>query len=397
MRMVIATAGAVALSVGLVVAGDQAATPAAPKVAPAAAPAKPQSPATSARPAPVAAHAATAKPNQPAAAGMTAEAQTALVKQYCVGCHNDRNKERVGNLSLAAFDAAAIVDNAAVGEKMIRKLRAGMMPPPGAKRPEPAVLAEFAGALETRIDRAAALAPNPGFRPFQRANRAEYAHAVSDLLGIDVDVHAFLPPDTISNGFDNVADSQAMSPTLMEGYLRTASQIARLAVGDRSASATSVTYKIPRARSQMWHVEGTPMGTRGGLSTVHIFPADGEYVFKAALHYQPLGGLVGSRSMSTFNLEESIEVSIDGERVGVLALNTRMNESDPKNNLEPQTAPVHVKAGPHRVSAAFISQFEAIPDDLVAPLENSLADVDAGQGITLLPHLRELRVIGPSL
>jgi len=288
---------------------------------------------------------------------MTADAQTALVKQYCVGCHNDRNKERAGSLTLAEFDAATIVDHGALGEKMIRKLRAGMMPPPGAKRPDNAVLAEFAGALETRIDRAAAVAPNPGFRPFQRANRAEYAQAVSDLLGIDVDVHAFLPPDTISNGFDNVADSQAMSPTLMEGYLRAASQIARLAVGDRTASATSVTFKIPRARSQMAHVEGAPMGTRGGVSTVHVFPADGEYVFKAALHYEPLGGLVGRSSMSMFNLKEQIEVSIDGERVGVLDLNTRMSESDPKNNLEPQTEPVHVNAGPHRVSAAFMCSF----------------------------------------
>jgi hypothetical protein len=391
-RVMTATAGAVALCVGLVVAGFQSAAPMA-TAAPA--PAKPQAAAAAQRPAPVPAHAAT-KLNIPAPVGMTTDAQTALVKQYCVTCHNDRGKERAGSLSLATFDAATIVDNGAVAEKMIRKLRAGMMPPPGAKRPEAAVLTEFAGALETRIDRAAALAPNPGFRPFQRANRAEYAHAVSDLLGIDVDVHAFLPPDTISNGFDNVADSQAMSPTLMEGYLRAASQIARLAVGDRSASATSVTFKIPRARSQMAHVEGAPMGTRGGVSTVHLFPADGDYVFKAALHYEPLGGLVGRASMSMFDLKEQIEVSIDGERVGVLDLNTRMSESDPKNNLEPQTEPVHVTAGPHRVSAAFMSSFDAIPDDLVMPLENTLADVSIGQGITLLPHMRELRVIGPS-
>src|SRR5262245_17956227 len=397
-RIAFSTLGLTLVAVGLVAARGQGEKPQA------AAPAKPSvaaaqtgTPPSTSQPRMTPAHpvAKTVPGAIAATPGMSIEAQTTLVKTYCATCHSERGK--AGGLSFAAFDAATAVENAPVIEKMIRKLRAGMMPPPGAKRPDAPVLAEFASALENRIDRAAALAPNPGFRPFQRANRAEYAQAVSDLLGIDLDVHAYLPPDTISNGFDNVADSQAMSPTLMEGYLRAASQIARLAVGDRSASATSVTYKIPRARSQMWHVEGTPMGTRGGLSTVHIFPADGEYVFKAALHYQPLGGLVGSRSMSTFNLEESIEVSIDGERVGVLALNTRMNESDPKNNLEPQTAPVHVKAGPHRVSAAFISQFEAIPDDLVAPLENSLADVDAGQGITLLPHLRELRVIGPSL
>ena len=149
---------------------------------------------------------------------------------------------------------------------MIRKLRAGMMPPAGAKRPEGDALLGLARTLEDRIDRAAALNPNPGFRPFQRANRAEYARAVRDLLDVEVDVNTFLPPDTISDGFDNVADAQTLSPTLMEGYLRAASQISRLAVGDRNATATSVTYKIPRARSQMAHVDGAPIGTRGGVS-----------------------------------------------------------------------------------------------------------------------------------
>ena len=309
-------------------------------------------------------------------------------------CHNDRAKP--GGLSLASFDSAQAATHSEVTEKMIRKLRAGMMPPAGAKRPAEEELMQLAFALEGSIDRAAALNPNPGFRPFQRTNRAEYARAVRDLLGIRVDVNTYLPPDTISNGFDNVADAQTLSPTLTEGYLRAASQISRLAIGDRSASATSVTYKIARARSQMAHVEGAPIGTRGGLSEVHVFPADGDYIFKAAMHYEPLGGLVGRSTMSTLDLKELIEVSIDGERVAVLELNARMSESDPKNNLEPQTPPIHVTAGPHRVSAAFVQNFEAIPDDLVMPLENTLADVSIGQGITLLPHMRELRIIGPS-
>ena len=325
---------------------------------------------------------------------LTTAEQTALVKQYCAGCHSDRAK--AGGLSLAAFSAADAAINVETTEKMIRKLRAGMMPPAGAKRPEGNALLELVAALEQRVDRAAALNPNPGFRPFQRANRAEYARAVRDLLAIAVDVNAFLPPDTISNDFDNVADSQTLSPTLMEGYLRAASQISRLAIGDRNASATSVTFKVPRAKSQMAHVDGAPIGTRGGVSEVHLFPADGDYVFKAALHYEPLGGLVGRATMAMMNLKEVIEVSIDGERVALLELNSRMSESDANNNLEPQTPPIHVKAGPHRVSAAFIQNFEAIADDLVMPLENTLADVSIGQGITLLPHLRELRVIGPS-
>ena len=164
--------------------------------------------------------------------------QTALVKQYCATCHNDRNKNNAGGLSLASFDASKVGHDAQVAEvaeKMIRKLRSGMMPPPNARRPEGAVLANFAGSMETRLDAAAALNPNPGRRPFQRLNRAEYARAVSALLDLDVDVNAFLPPDSISAGFDNVADSQLFSATLMEGYLRAASRISGLAVGDPKA------------------------------------------------------------------------------------------------------------------------------------------------------------------
>ena len=325
---------------------------------------------------------------------LSAAEQTAMVKQYCATCHNDRNKP--GGLSFTAFDASAVTEHADVAERMIRRLRSGMMPPAGARRPEGDGVLKLAASLESRIDRAAALNPNPGMRPFQRANRAEYQRAVRDLLGISVDVNAFLPPDTISNGFDNVADEQSLSTTVLEGYLRAAAQISRLAIGDRTASPTSVTFKIPRARSQHEHVDGAPIGTRGGVSEIHVFPADGEYVFKAALHYEPLGGLTGRSTMSMFNLKEQIEISIDGHRVAVLDLNTRMSESDPNNNLEPQTAPVHVSAGPHRVTAAFINTFDAIPDDLVMPLENTLADVSIAQGITLLPHMRELRIIGPS-
>ena len=388
-RIIFTTLGAFAVCVALVAAGQapprQAPSPA-PKKTPATAKPAAQKPATQ-KPAPMMAVA-----HQGAL--LTTAEQTALVKQYCAACHSDRAK--AGGLSLAAFNAADAAVHVETTEKMIRKLRAGMMPPAGAKRPDGDALAELVAALEQRVDRAALLNPNPGFRPFQRANRAEYARALRDLLAIDVDVNAFLPPDTISNGFDNVADSQTLSPTLMEGYLRAASQISRLAIGDRNASATSVTFKVPRAKSQMAHVDGAPIGTRGGVSEVHVFPADGDYIFKAALHYEPLGGLVGRATMSMMNLKEVIEVSIDGERVALLELNSRMSESDANNNLEPQTPPIHVKAGPHRVSAAFIQNFEAIADDLVMPLENTLADVSIGQGITLLPHLRELRVIGPS-
>jgi mono/diheme cytochrome c family protein len=334
------------------------------------------------------------KPVASAWPALSPDSQNKLVGQYCATCHSERGK--AGGLVLAGFDAAKAEQHADVAEKMIRKLRAGMMPPPSAKRPDAATISAFVDALETKIDAAAALNPNPGWRPFQRLNRAEYQHAVRDLLGIDVDVTAFLPPDTISRGFDNVADVQSFSPTLTESYLRAASQISRLAVGDRNATATSVTYKLGRTGSQMRHVDGAPMGTRGGVSVVHVFPADGEYVVKVSMHNEPLGGIYGRFSMATMDIKEQVEVSINGERAALIDLNARMSETDAKNSLEIKTPPLHVAAGPQRISAAFIQRLDGPVDDLLVPLENTLADVDISFGVTALPHMRDVTILGPS-
>ena len=322
------------------------------------------------------------------------ESQNALVKQYCATCHNDRNKDNAAGLSLQGFDAAKVgqdPDVADTAEKMIRKLRAGMMPPPGSRRPEASSLNAFASSMESRLDQAAALHPNPGYRPFQRLNRAEYARAIAAMLALDVDVSAFLPPDLISAGFDNVADSQAFSATLMEGYLRAANRISALAVGDPKAEPSATTYKVPRTGSQMRHVEGTPFGTRGGISVLHTFPADGEYSFRMQLHSIPTGQLFGSTVRG-----ELLEVSIDGERAAVLEINPRMSEADP-SGMNLTTARLHVKAGTHRVAAAFVARFDAVPDDLMPPIDHTLADsqIGAGFGITTLPHLREFAVTGP--
>ena len=329
----------------------------------------------------------------PAVTTMLPAEQTALVKQYCATCHNDRSK--AGQMSLQSFDAATLEEHGELAEKMIRKIRSGMMPPSGARRPEPHVLTALLNTFESRMDKHAVLNPNPGSRPFQRLNRAEYTNAVRDLLHLDVDVSTYLPPDTISHGFDNVADAQTFSPTLMDGYLRAASQISRLAVGDRNASATSTTYKIPRAASQHRRVDGAPMGTRGGHSVVHVFPADGHYRLKASLHYEPLGGLAGRNTMTAYDLKEQVEFSVNGERVAIFDLNTRMSETDPKNGLELVTPPVHIKAGPQRVTAAFVQKLDGPVDDLLMPLENTLADVSITWGVTMLPHLRDFIVQGP--
>jgi hypothetical protein len=283
---------------------------------------------------------------------------------------------------------------------MIRKLRAGMMPPPGAARPDAAAITSMVHALETAMDTRATLNPKPGWRPFQRLNRAEYAAAVRDLLGLDIDVNAYLPPDTMSGGFDNVADTQVFSPQLMQGYLRAASQISRLAVGDRNASATSATYRIPHSRSQMAHVPGAPLGTRGGTSVVHVFPADGDYVIKVAMQYASLGGLFGRTPLMTMGFREQVDVSVNGERVATLDVSPTMTETDfgqnkGQNGMEIRTPPIHIKAGPSRVTAAFIRRLDGPVDDLMAPIDNT-SEMGDGYGATTLPHMRDMTIIGPT-
>lgn len=317
------------------------------------------------------------------------DSQNALVSDYCVMCHSDQ--AMTAGFSLETFDVGCAEEKAPLAEKMIRKLRAGMMPPSFAPKPDPAEIADLARTLEERIDEVASKNPDPGVRTFQRLNRAEYERSIQELLGLDVDVTAFLPPDTISHGFDNVADVQTMSPTLMEGYLRAASKISRLAVGDPDTGPTEATYKVPRTASQMERIEGAPFGTRGGISIVHHFPADGEYVFKMMLHGSPTGQLYGAPAK-----DEQIEISIEGKRVALLDIDPMMDESDP-NGMNLESPPVAVNAGPHRVSAAFLQRFESPVDDLMAPIDHTLADTTIGTdyGVKTLPHLREFRINGP--
>jgi hypothetical protein len=330
----------------------------------------------------------------PASASKPAPARPALsdkavIEQYCLECHDADHAK--GEIVLEGFDPAKADQRADVAEKMVRKLRAGMMPPSGKDRPPAATLDALVTTLETKLDAAAELHPNPGRRTFQRLNRAEYAASIRDMLSLDVDVASFLPADTISHNFDNIADAQTMSATLLEGYLRAASQVSRLAVGDPEASPNSTIYKVPRMASQLAHVVGAPFGTRGGISVVHNFPADGEYVFRMMLHSIPTGQLYGSQVRG-----EQIEVSVNGQRAAVIDINPRMSESDP-SGMNLQTPPIAVKAGPQRVSAAFVVRSEAPVDDLLAPVEQTLADTQIGSAIaiTTVPHLREFAVVGP--
>jgi hypothetical protein len=307
------------------------------------------------------------------------------VKQYCVGCHNERSK--AGGLVLADFDIAKATENAAVAEKIILKLQAGMMPPPGSRRPEEPVLMRLVNTLESRIDAAAAANPNPGRRTFPRLNRAEYSRSIAELLNIEVDAADWLPLDTMSANFDNIADEQALSPTLLEAYLNAAADISRMAVGDRTAVKIDHTYTAPSYLSQHpWdHVPGTPYGTRGGLAVDHVFPVDGEYVIE-----------VTSTSGDGARYED-IDISIDGERVALLANEGGGGDAaDGRGAKGLMTEPIVIKAGQRKVAAAYVRRTEGPYEDLIRPHDWSYAGGGSGGGgITTLPHVRDLIIRGP--
>ncbi|MEM6704071.1 MAG: DUF1592 domain-containing protein [Acidobacteriota bacterium] len=308
----------------------------------------------------------------------------------CRACHNARIQR--GELDLTSLFEEAPEQHPVLAEKVIRKLRTGLMPPPERPKPDPGDVDRVASVLERRLDDRSARSPQPGSRPFQRLNRAEYERSVRDLLSLEVDAAAFLPPDTVSHGFDNIADVQSLSPTLMQGYLRAADSVSRAALGDPTAEATEVTFKVPRTRSQMERAENAPVGTRGGVAELHTFPATGTYVFKIVLHSTPTGQLFGSTVQG-----EKLEISVDGERRAVLEIDPFMSESDP-NGMNLQSEPVLIKAGPRWVSAAVLERFEGPVDDLIKPIEHTLADTQIGlaHGVTTLPHLRSLTISGPS-
>ncbi|HEY4362514.1 MAG TPA: DUF1592 domain-containing protein [Bryobacteraceae bacterium] len=292
-------------------------------------------------------------------------------------------------MSLTRLDVSRPAQNPELAEKVIRKLNLGLMPPPGAPRPDPATLKSVATALAAGIDQAATTHPHPGRPPLHRLNRTEYANAVRDLLNVPVDATALLPPDAMSHGFDNMADVLTTSPALMDAYVRAASNISRLAVGDPEVHSTVVKFSLPKELSQAKHVQGAPVGTRGGISVIHQFPADGEYVFQLSFYHSLDGPLFGK----ILGKGQQIEVSLDGARVSLFDIDPKMTKWD-----EIKTPPTRIPAGPHRVSAAFIEKFEGPVEDAVMAVEEPLVDLNEADvaGLTPLPHLNDLSIAGPA-
>ncbi len=313
----------------------------------------------------------------------------ALVTRYCAGCHNDKLKS--GGFSWTKLDLDHLDQNAEQAEHVIRKVKTGLMPPPGAPRPEPDVMKKFLSAMEDSVDRAAARKPNPGRPSLHRLNRIEYANSVRDLLDLDIEINAMLPPDDMSHGFDNMSDILTVSPALMEGFIRAAGKISRAAVGDKSAPAITATYPVPRVVEQRRHVEGTPWGTRGGIAVTHTFPADGEYSFRLGFYYTPDGVLFGFSQ----GKGQQVEVAVDGERVALFDIDPAVKQAD--DGLV--TKATHVTAGPHKVSASFPMKFDGPLEDGYRSIEQSLVDVSLGYtpGLTSLVHLHDLSVTGPKV
>ena len=231
-----------------------------------------------------------------------------VLNRYCVACHNDRL--RTADLSLEAMDAVHVADGAEVWEKVIGKLRSGAMPPPGRPRPDPTVVENALAWLETELDRAAALAPDPGRTDsVHRLNRAEYRNAIRDLLALDVDVTSLLPADSADeHGFDNIASMLSVSPTLLDRYLSAARRLSRLAVGLPPGAPATEEYRV-RLDQDDYLGEDLPFGSRGGAAIRHRFPVDGEYAIQVRLYRQLFDVVVGLGS------PHEVEIRVDGERV----------------------------------------------------------------------------------
>ena len=241
--------------------------------------------------------------------------QRALLNQYCVGCHNQRaraaGQEAARKLTLDDLDVAKISEHAEAWELVVRKLRAGMMPPANSRRPDKATYNGFVTWLETELDRGAQpYMPPPGLH---RLNRTEYANVVRDLLDLDVDPAQYLPSDDSTHGFDNIAGALGISSTLVEAYVSAAAKISRLAIGE-PAQPTLVIYRTPEDTSQDYHVEGLPFGTRGGMLVRHVFPSDGEYTMTVTPIFGDNMSPTGFGSVPC----EKLEILLDGERLDLI-------------------------------------------------------------------------------
>jgi hypothetical protein len=314
----------------------------------------------------------------------------ALVRQYCVTCHNERL--RTGGLALDLLDTGHPGADPDAWEKAVRKLRGGMMPPQGMPRPDASRLQRFVAFLETSLDAAAAARPNPGRTPAHRLNRTEYGNAIRDLLDLDVDVTALLPADDESNGFDNIAGVLKVSPSLLEQYLAAARKISALAVGAPTGPVSEI-YRVPPDRAQDDHIEGLPLGTRGGLLIRRHFPLTADYDFRIFLRRNIVGYMTG------LEFAHHLEVSVDGERTFLVqvggaddnrASDENMSRAADEIDKRLKTR-IRIPAGPHAVAVAFVRKNASESDE---PLQPHARDHDL-QNMNGIPLIDYVDITGP--
>jgi len=286
----------------------------------------------------------------------------ALLNQYCVTCHNQRLK--TAGLMLDSMDFDHVEKDAATWEKVVRKVRTGMMPPAGARRPDRPMLDAFAADLEGRLDRAAVTGASLDAPSLHRLNRTEYANAIRDLLGLEVDAATLLPADASSEGFDNIADALGVSPSLIESYVSAAMKISRRAVGDRTLSPTQITYAAPGGLVQDKHIEGLPLGTRGGLLVHHTFPLDAEYEFSVTGGFGPGGG------GGAF----AIDVTLDG---------AQLKPANVRSFRMPVTA------GPHTIGASLVERTRG------AGVDEQFSDFRIDSAFTAAGGVQTVVITGP--
>jgi uncharacterized protein DUF1592/uncharacterized protein DUF1588/uncharacterized protein DUF1587/uncharacterized protein DUF1585/uncharacterized protein DUF1595/cytochrome c len=316
----------------------------------------------------------------------------ATIDQYCVTCHNQRLK--TGGLSLDTLDIANVHANAETWENVVRKLRVGAMPPHGVRRPDQNTTAGLIAWLEGELDRTSTR--SPGRPVLRRLNRAEYANAIRDLLGLEVDVAALLPPDVSAFGFDNVSDAQGSSPALLQAYLAAARKISAVAVGDPRVAIGSDTYSVRQDLSQDAHLDGLPLGTVGGMRAKHTFPVDGEYEFQVRLYRTNLSAIRGLEDPHEIELtldeEPILRASIGGEK-DLVALQT--NPTDTSDALEASRLRVRraVKAGQRDLAAAFLDATPPLFE--TNRLQRFIRDFSNPFDAEGAPHVQSITVQGP--
>jgi hypothetical protein len=337
--------------------------------------------------------------------GMAGQARAAaaeldgMLQDYCTKCHNF--EDYAGGIDLEGFGPQNIHQDPEVGEKVIRRLRAGMMPPVGEPRPDVATLQALAAALEQSID------SNSDFKPdrpgMHRMNRTEYGNAIRDLLAVQINPADYFPADDSSRGFDNQAGTLGLSPALLEAYLSASSKISQLALGTVSSPSQTL-FRVAEDANQNFRIEGLPFGTRGGIKFTHNFPADGEYTFKTFAI--TLGNMGSDRAFGDINGEQ-LQVLVDGELVKVfdwdreLGLNRQFGEPDPDGeensgeNLPTLDVTLPLTAGTHEIAVTFLATNFAPGLDMNNDFERSTIETGGLPGFTWFPHVGSVRVDGP--